>query len=190
MPDKREQIVAATCVLLEQHGYHATGLKQIIAESGAPRGSLYYYFPGGKEELAAEAIERTGRVLSERVRRHLGQGGEPAHAVRSFIERIAAGVEASQFSTGGPLTAVAMETATSSDTLNLACRQAFKRIEQTLAEYLEQQQVEGDPAELATLITASIEGGIILSRTYHSGEPLRQVARLVSNWIGEKVTAN
>lgn len=187
MAEKREQIVETTCDLLEQQGYHATGLSQIIEQSGAPRGSLYYYFPGGKEELAAEAIERTGKLLSERVRSHLERGPDPESALRSFIQRIADGVEASQFHTGGPLTAVAMETATSSETLNLACRDAFRRIEEAFAEYLKQAAVDGDSSELATLITAAIEGGIILSRTYHSGDPLRRVARLVSTWIGEKV---
>lgn len=115
----------------------------------------------------------------------MAQGGDPAEALRAFIERIARGVEKSRFSTGGPLTAVAMETATSSERLNLACRDAFQRVVGTLAEYLEQHEDPRDPAQLATTITAAIEGGIILSRTYHSGDPLRAVARLVSEWVEE-----
>jgi TetR/AcrR family transcriptional regulator, lmrAB and yxaGH operons repressor len=51
----RDQIIQTTCTLLESQGYHATGLNQILKESGAPKGSLYYYFPQGKEELAEEA---------------------------------------------------------------------------------------------------------------------------------------
>ncbi|MDX1601100.1 MAG: TetR/AcrR family transcriptional regulator [Anaerolineales bacterium] len=183
MSEKRERIIEATCGLLEQQGYHATGLNEIIEESGAPRGSLYYYFPDGKEELAAEAIERTGRMLSDRVTSHLARFGDPAEALRAFIELIADGVEESQFSTGGPLTAVAMETATTSERLNLACRDAFQRIESAFAAYLEGHDLRSDPAQAATMITAAIEGGIILSRTYHSGEPLRTVAGLVSAWI-------
>lgn len=189
MAEKRERIVEATCDLLEQQGYHATGLSQILEQSGAPRGSLYHYFPGGKEELAAEAIERTGKLLSDRIRTHLAREADPALAIRSFIERIADGVEATEYRTGGPLIAVAMETATSSEALNAACRQAFGRVESSFAEYMEQARVRGDAADLARLITAAIEGGIVLSRTYHSGDPLRTVARLVSEWVNLKVTA-
>ena len=183
MSEKRDQIIEATCDLIEQQGYHATGLNEIIEESGAPRGSLYYYFPDGKEELAAEAIERTGRMLSDRITSHLAMDGKPSEALRLFIERIAQAMEDSQFSTGGPLTAVAMETATTSERLNLACREAFQRIESAFAAHLKQYDLLSDPAHLATLITAAIEGGIILSRTYHSGDPLRTVASLVSAWI-------
>lgn len=49
----RDNILRTASRLFRKQGYHATGLNQITAESGAPRGSLYYYFPGGKEELAA-----------------------------------------------------------------------------------------------------------------------------------------
>ena len=47
----RDQFIETTCNLLEAQGYHATGLNQIVKESGAPKGSLYYHFPEGKEEL-------------------------------------------------------------------------------------------------------------------------------------------
>ncbi|MDQ2717139.1 MAG: TetR/AcrR family transcriptional regulator, partial [Chloroflexota bacterium] len=68
MNTTREQIIEATCDLLEAQGYHATGLNQILAESGAPKGSLYYYFPQGKEELTAAAIDRTGKLVAQRIK--------------------------------------------------------------------------------------------------------------------------
>ncbi|UUZ80779.1 TetR/AcrR family transcriptional regulator [Paenibacillus sp. P26] len=52
----RERLIQATSNLIELQGYHATGLNQIIKEGGAPKGSLYYYFPNGKEELVAESV--------------------------------------------------------------------------------------------------------------------------------------
>ena len=52
----RKKLVDTTAALLRCQGYHATGLSQIVAESGAPRGSLYFYFPGGKDDLAIAAI--------------------------------------------------------------------------------------------------------------------------------------
>lgn len=174
----RDQIIAATCDLMEAQGFHATGMSEIIQASGAPRGSLYYYFPDGKEGLAAEAIARTGEATAERIRANLVEGDYIARSVARFAEQIAAAVEASGFRAGGPLTAVAIETATTSERLNQACREAYGRLTGAFAERL---VAAGYPparaAELAEFITAAIEGGIILSRTFHSGDPLRRIGR-------------
>jgi len=177
MTSTRYQIIETTCDLLEAQGYHATGLNQIVKESGAPRGSLYYYFPDGKEGLTAEAIERTGKIFAERIRTGLAASDTADEAVRAFVQHIAHLVEASGFRAGGPLTTVAMETATSSERLNLACREAYQRLQSAFENKLVESSFPQErAAQLATFITAALEGGIILSRTNHSGDPLRQVA--------------
>jgi TetR/AcrR family transcriptional repressor of lmrAB and yxaGH operons len=177
MSSKRDQFIDTTCELLELQGYHATGLNQIIAESGAPKGSLYYYFPDGKQELAAEAIARTGHVVSDRIHKGLEGPQAAGEAVYRFVCHVADQVEASGFRAGGPLTAVAMETATTNERLNTACREAFQRLQAAFTGKLVQSGFAGQrAAELATFITAAVEGGIILSRTRHSGDPLRRVA--------------
>lgn len=186
MSTSREQFIETTCELIEAQGYHGTGLNQIIQESGAPKGSLYYHFPEGKEELAAEAVERTGRVVAERITVNLAAEPDPAAAVRTLVRRIAEGVEASGFRTGGPLMTVAMETATSSERLNLACREAYRRlIDAFEAKLLSSGFSDSRVAELTPFIVSAIEGGILLSRTMHSGDPLRLVAeelgRLLEN---------
>jgi TetR/AcrR family transcriptional repressor of lmrAB and yxaGH operons len=177
MSTARDQIIEATCGLLEAQGYHATGLNQIIRESGSPKGSLYHYFPEGKEELAAEAISRTGTLVAERITHGLAANENLPEAIRGFIYFVADQVEASGFRAGGPLTTVAMETATTAPRLNQACRAAYSKLEAAFAARL---AAAGHTAErsteLAQFITAAIEGAIILSRTYHSGDPLRRVA--------------
>src|SRR2546423_616934 len=101
MCSARDQIIETTCILLESQGYHTTGLNQIIAESGSPKGSLYYYFPQGKEELTAEAIARSGRIVERNIRSGLANDEEPAEAIANFVRIIASGVETSKFSAGG-----------------------------------------------------------------------------------------
>ena len=184
MTTTRDQIIDTTCDLLEAQGYHATGLNQIVAESGAPKGSLYHYFPGGKEEMAAEAIQRTGRQLEARIRENLSTDVSAGQAVRDFAVTIAYHVEASGFRAGGPLTAVAMETATSSERLNQACREAFSRVMAAFGEHLEQRGFAAERAAgVAMFVTAALEGAIILSRTYHSGDPLRQVGEELCTYL-------
>ncbi|NJN17331.1 MAG: TetR/AcrR family transcriptional regulator [Oscillochloris sp.] len=188
MSNAREQIIATTCDLLEEQGYHGTGLNQILKQSGAPKGSLYYYFPEGKVELAAEAIARTATLTAGRIRSSLMERDDVAEALAGFLRFIADQVERSGYRAGGPLTAVAMETATTNQRLNLACRDAFQQIEVAFAEAM---RVAGasdtQAADLATFITATIEGGIILSRTYHSGDPLRRVADQLAHHLRQSL---
>lgn len=180
----REQIIAATCNLMEAQGFHATGLSEIIKASGAPRGSLYYYFPDGKEGLAAEAIARTGEALAERISVNLAAVSALGPALAAFAGQIADAVERSGCRAGAPLTAVAMETATSSERLNLACREAFTRLKGAFAGRLVEAGYAPQQAdELAEFITAAIEGGIILARTYHSGDPLRRIGAQLAHLI-------
>ena len=56
----RERLLDSAVDLLQRQGYRGTGLNELLERSGAPRGSLYHYFPGGKEQIGAEAIARAG----------------------------------------------------------------------------------------------------------------------------------
>lgn len=184
MSTTRDLIIETACDLLESQGFHATGLNQIVKESGAPKGSLYHYFPAGKDAIAEAAIVRAGRTVAERITAGLESSDNPAEAVRCFVLRIAEQVEASGYASGGPLTTVAMETATTNERLNHACRAAYSRLQSAFEAKLVQAEFpETQAQQLATFITASIEGGIILCRTYHSGDPLRLVAEQLSHVI-------
>jgi TetR/AcrR family transcriptional regulator, lmrAB and yxaGH operons repressor len=184
MTTARDQIIETTCDLLEKQGYHATGLNQIVKESGAPKGSLYYYFPDGKEEITEAAIARAGTVTAERIRMNLAKHDDPAEAVRTFIHAIASAVEMSGYRTGGPLQSVAMETAVSSERLNHACRDAYSELQRAFSEKLTTGGHTVERAtELATFITSAIEGATILSRTYHTGDPLRRVADELGHYL-------
>jgi TetR/AcrR family transcriptional repressor of lmrAB and yxaGH operons len=178
MSKAREQILQTTCALLEKQGYHGTGLNEIVRESNAPKGSLYYYFPEGKEQITSEAVQQSSQVTSERIRLGLAESSDAAQAVHDFILKVAENVELSGFAAGSPLTAVAMETATKSERINLACREAYATLQNAFREkLLEGGYPQPKAEELSLFVVASIEGGIILSRTNRNVEPLRIVAR-------------
>lgn len=180
----RDDILETTCTLLEAQGYHATGLNQILAESGTPKGSLYYYFPQGKEELAAEAVKRAAQIVAQRIRDGLSGIDDPAEAIPVFVNTIAHYVEASGFSAGGPLTMVALETVNSSERLNGVCREAYQLLQKAFQEKLVMGgYTEDRAAQLAMFLVAAIEGGILLSRTNHSGDALRQVAEELGRFL-------
>ena len=77
MSETRARILLTMARLIEKQGYHATGLNEIIRESGAPKGSVYYYFPGGKEQIGAEAILEAGKIIAARLRAQPRAGCQP-----------------------------------------------------------------------------------------------------------------
>lgn len=189
MPSARDEIIGKTCELLELQGYYATGLNQIIKESGSPKGSLYYYFPGGKEELAAEAVRQAGKIVLERIRTNLASIADPGEAIRSFIMNIALHVELSGFRAGGPITTIAMETASSSVPLREECHRIYSAWQSAFADKLMQGGIGEERARrLAALSIAALEGGIILCRTSRSREPLESIAEEIALLIQSSMT--
>lgn len=185
--EMRDQILDAACGLFESQGYHATGMSEIIRECGAPKGSLYYYFPEGKEQIAAESIRRVTTFTAERTRSGLMRSADPAEALRNLADTIAMHIEQSGFSAGSPLTTIALETATASPIINQACQDAYEQLRSAFDEKL---VASGFPPEesraLSMVILAGMEGGILLSRTYHSGDPLRQAGAALAELINSR----
>ena len=180
----RERIIHAASDLFEDRGYHGTGLDEIARRGKAPKGSIYYHFPGGKEQIAAEAILLAGRTLAERIRVELVKKRNTAEAIRTFVDTLSFFVEISGFRSGGPLTIMASETATTNKKLNQSCREAYNLVQEAFKEKLSVLGVRAaQAAALSVGITATIEGGIILSRTYHSRKPLRTVAKLLGEML-------
>ena len=191
MSDTRSKILLTMARLIEKQGYHATSLNEIIRESGAPKGSVYYYFPDGKEQIGAEAIIESGKIISGRLSGLLGQESSPAAAIQNFITQLADNMETSDFALASPLTTATIETAVTCERINQACREAFDLI---LTAFKEKFQVGGcsevQAAELAIYVTTVIEGGILMSRTFHQAEPLRLAARHLHAYLSKNIAAD
>lgn len=177
MNPKREQIIQTTCQLIEIQGYHATGIKQILAESDAPKGSLYYYFPEGKDELVEEAIDYTGTLIANRLQTGMDAYENAAVAIPAFLRQLSQYVQASGYQAGGPITAVAMEAASTNERLNSACQRAYQQW-QTIIEnkLLANEYPAARARQLASITIALIEGAILLSRTERTITPLLNAA--------------
>ncbi len=186
MPSTRDLIIQAACTLLEKQGYPATSLDEIVKESGAPKGSLYYYFPDGKEQIVSEAVSYAGKILIERMRGELARYDNPVQALYEYIMRLAGKLEEKQFTAGNPLTIVAVEAAGASERISQACQEVYAQIEAVLQEKLLCCGLsDSQAAERARLTLASLEGGIILSRVHRTTNPLRSVANHLNSTLQE-----
>lgn len=173
----RQKILATTSLLLEQQGYHATGLNQIVKESGTPRGSLYYYFPDGKEELATEAVTLRMKAMADSLRQFLSKIEDPIEAIHGMIMEMSRHSAQNQCTTGAPIAAVALEASNTSERIRNACAIGYQGLEDVFAAKLVMGGFPTDKAKsLATTINASIEGAMIVSRTKQDATILANVA--------------
>jgi TetR/AcrR family transcriptional repressor of lmrAB and yxaGH operons len=114
----------------------------------------------------------------------LAGDSSPAEAVYGFLMGMAKNVEEAGFGAGSPLTTASVETAMTSETINRACQDAFEFILSAFREkFLMSGFDEIDSGELALYVTTVVEGGILMSRTYHRAEPLRLAAKQLQGYL-------
>jgi TetR/AcrR family transcriptional regulator, lmrAB and yxaGH operons repressor len=182
--DTRERILDAGAGLFRRQGYEGTALKSIVREGGAPWGSLYHFFPGGKEELGVLALRRSGERYRRLIELVFERAGSPAVALRQFFDLSAQALEGSDFADGCPIATVALEAANTTEALRLVCADAFGSWLATLVAALTGAGVDPVRAEgLALFGLSAFEGAITLSRTLRSTEPLRSSGELVAGVV-------
>ncbi|HEX4467554.1 MAG TPA: helix-turn-helix domain-containing protein [Solirubrobacteraceae bacterium] len=172
----RERFLSTTARLMRRRGYAATGLNEIVSRSGAPKGSLYFHFPGGKEQLAAEAMEQAGAGLAVAISAVLDGTPEFGTAVGVLIDAMAAGLEQSSFRDGCPIATVALDAAAESEPVRSAVAAAFESWLGPIAARLEREGFAPAAARRrALLILCSLEGALILARAARDLAPLQAV---------------
>ena len=177
----REQLVETAMRLFRRQGYAGTGLQQILAESGAPKGSLYHYFPGGKEEIGAAAVALAGERVAETLESLAARHAKSGAFVRGYFRQYAEWMEESDFRSGCPIATTLLETAPLSAPITEAGRQAIERWTGIIAGVFRRDGLTSSAArQRAQLTIASLEGALILARTAGRRTPLTQVARALS----------
>ena len=184
----RERILEATSRLLQQQGYHATGLKQIVQESNAPMGSVYHYFPGGKEGLASEAVERTQRTIAQNIQMTLNSAASFTEGLHTFIFNLAAYMDTRAANDDhGSIATIAMESPNIGEQLRSTCEHAYETWRLIFKQGLLQESfAEQDAEHLSTIITGAIEGGIVLSKVHQDASALRITAKMLLELIEHK----
>ena len=125
-PDTRERIVDASAELMRLQGYNATGIKQIIAAAQAPFGSIYHHFPGGKEQLGAEAIQASGTSYEQLIPAVFDPAPDLPSAVRMFFAGAAEHLAETGYADACPIATVALEVSSSSEPMRMACADVFE----------------------------------------------------------------
>jgi TetR/AcrR family transcriptional repressor of lmrAB and yxaGH operons len=181
----RDKIVRATAELLRRRGYAATGINEIAELSSAPKGSLYHYFPGGKEQIAAEALRYAGDLVRTTIL-NLTQTNSPADAVRAYGRLLCGWMAKSEFTDGCPIATTMLEVGPNEVAIGEAGGAAFASWIDAFAEALEASGVAAGKAHvLARSAIMLFEGALILARVERNAAAIETAAEQAASLFEE-----
>jgi len=179
-------MIETAAVVMRERGVEATSFSEVISRSGAPRGSIYHHFPGGKAQLIEEATRYAADWTASSLANALWQE-DPIAAVRALAASWLKLLRKSDYGAGCPVVAASLE-GEHAPAAREAAGEAFARWQRLLAEALEPHGLATDRARsIATLVISSIEGAVVLSRATRSLEPLERVAAELEGLLAEAI---
>lgn len=188
MSDTRDRIVAATTELFRSQGFNGTSLAQVIDGAHAPTGSIYHFFPGGKEELGAAVIRESGAAYQTLFEMVADEATDIAEAVGAFFDGAADALEETDFIDICPIGNVAREVASTHEPLREATVDVLGGWTLALSTRLVAAGLSHADAEaFANTIIAAMEGGFILARARRSTTDLRATGVHMQHLISDAV---
>jgi TetR/AcrR family transcriptional regulator, lmrAB and yxaGH operons repressor len=186
IPKHRGAIINSAVTLFRQRGYSATGLNDIVEASGAPKGSLYYYFPAGKASIAVAAVQEAARRVADTVARLARETSSTGALLKGHARLLAGWMRKSGFRDGCPITTVLLELAPQDRAVAQAGRDAYLA---RLAILEEKLMADGFPAarakRLAGLCVSAMQGALIQARVERTGAPIEAAAEELATILGQ-----
>lgn len=180
----RQALIWAAARLFRRKGYAGTGLSEILSSSGAPRGSLYYYFPGGKEEIGAAAVDAAGDLVSETLRKLAADADSPVDFLHAYTELLTHWMAASGYRDGCPITTTLLEMAPESAAITEAGRSSLATWREIVANLLLRHGWPDDEADqTATAVIAGLEGALLMARVEGSARPIEAMAQALGSML-------
>lgn len=186
----REAIVRTAATLFRQSGYAATGLNEILSASGAPKGSLYHYFPQGKAQIGEEVIRHAGRLVARTLADLAAQESSPAMLLRGYARMVGGWMAESGFRDGSPITTTLLELAPQEPGVTMAGREAFAAWSAVIEEGLTAAAVPPARARrLAGLAIAALEGSLVRARVEQDDQPIIETMEEVADLLDSAMSA-
>jgi AcrR family transcriptional regulator len=188
--ETRARIVQRSAELFRRQGFAGTSVKQIVAEASAPFGSLYHFFPGGKEQLGEEVIRSSGAIYGRLLDAFFRPGEDPVAATRNFFAGAAATVRESDYADACPIATVALEVSSTSEPMRQACADVFQSwVDAATERLVETGLTRKRSRELAFSLIAALEGAFVLARALRSTEPIEVAGASMAAEMRQAVAA-
>ncbi len=183
--DTVDRITLAMAELLRRQGYRATGISELARAAGAPTGSIYHHFPGGKRAVAAAALRRSGAVYFALLPLLLDPHDDLADGIAAAFAAAAEDVESSGWINMCPVGSVAAEVADIEPRLREVAAEVMRSWIDDGRRYLVGRGLsEADAALVIPALLAGLEGAFTMARTLRSREPLLSTGRGLAAWVG------
>jgi TetR/AcrR family transcriptional regulator, lmrAB and yxaGH operons repressor len=174
----RDAMIEAAWLLIAERGLEGMATREVLARTGAPRGSVYHYFPRGRIELIELAIERSVRWLQGQIAAIVPE--HPNDVVKGYLDIWRRILEATNFQAGCAVAGVV----TGAHDPNMLDRgaAAFAATSDALANLFQQVGVPaGDAQQRSTLLVCAAQGAVLMARAQRTTEPLTQIANQLAN---------
>jgi TetR/AcrR family transcriptional regulator, lmrAB and yxaGH operons repressor len=182
--DTKSLIVDIATTLFQQKGYKGVGLNEILKECNITKGALYHHFPNGKEELLISCLQSMNQEITTSMEDIFNRYSTTQEATKAMIEKLVADFDQKGTITGYTFTSIVSEMASLSETIRNACALLYSNIQGIYSKKLEGDGFTKEHAHsMALMMTALIEGGIMLCLTQGSCEPLVNVSQLLPQLI-------
>jgi AcrR family transcriptional regulator len=186
----KERIVQRSAELFRRQGFAGTGVKQIVAEASAPFGSLYHFFPGGKQQLGEEVIRSSGAIYGQLLDAFYKPGEDPVAATRNFFAGAAQTLRETDYADACPIATVALEVSSTNEPMRQACADVFDGwIVGATERLIESGLTRKRSRELAFSLIGALEGAFVLSRALRSTEPLEAAGASMTAEMRDAVAA-
>jgi len=186
LPQHRRPIIDAAVTLFRRHGYAATGLNDIVDSSGAPKGSLYHYFPGGKPSIAVAAVEEAGHRVAATLETLAAETESTGALLRAHARLLTRWMAKSGFRDGCPMTTVLLELTPETHAVTEAGKAAYdRRIGLLKNKLIDDGFPDERAARLASLCTSALQGALIEARVRRTGKPLTIAAEELSGLLDQ-----
>ncbi|MFX3631533.1 MAG: TetR/AcrR family transcriptional regulator [Candidatus Pristimantibacillus sp.] len=182
--DTKSLMIDTATTLFQQKGYKSVGLNEILKACNATKGALYHHFPNGKEELLIACLQALNKEITSDIEAIFSGHQSTQESIQAMIDKLIHNLESDGTITGYTFSSIVSEMATVSEPVRSACSALYENMQHI---YCEKLVTEGFSKETASatalLMTASIEGAMMLCLTQQSTEPLKTIARLLPNLI-------
>ncbi|TWO70785.1 TetR/AcrR family transcriptional regulator [Caenimonas sedimenti] len=187
MDSPRDRMVTAAIQGMRRNGLAGAGINQVVAASGAPKGSLYHYFPGGKNQLAQEALERFGEERRAALMKLVQGAGDAPARLRRLFASLAKSLEKEDYAFGCAVAGVALDLQADSAPLGAVCTAQLDLWTEALAPAFDPLPPARRQA-WARLTITTFEGALMQARARRSREPLLEAGELLAEAVRHEIS--